>query len=269
MVLKTFRHDRFLTVAALKKTVAHLKKSPRSALSYGRASLTAVGILLSCVAGLRAQALIFRHVTVIDATGAAPQKEVDVAIDGPRIVTIAKKIRLSRADAARVRIVEAKGKFLIPGLWDMHIHLGPPEIYFPLLVANGITGVREMFSGIPIQQSVNGERCLTCLASWRPDFWMARRCFRAALRRRARSRSAHPDQARFAVRALAQSGVDFIKVYNSIPREAYFALAAEARAIGIPFAGHVPEAVSPAEASGVGQHSQEHLINILLACSTE
>jgi hypothetical protein len=71
------------------------------------------------------------------------------------------------------------------------------------------------------------------------------------------------------VRALAQSGVDFVKVYNSIPRDAYFALSAEARAIGIPFAGHVPEAVSPLEASQAGQRSQEHLINILLACSTD
>jgi hypothetical protein len=57
-------------------------------------------------------------------------------------------------------------------------------------------------------------------------------------------------------------------VYNSLPRDAYFAIAQESKRLGIPFAGHVPEAVSPAEASEAGQHSQEHLINILLACST-
>jgi hypothetical protein len=57
-------------------------------------------------------------------------------------------------------------------------------------------------------------------------------------------------------------------VYNSLPREAYFAIAQESKRLGIPFAGHVPEAVSPAEASEAGQHSQEHLINILLACSS-
>ena len=59
-----------------------------------------------------------------------------------------------------------------------------------------------------------------------------------------------------------------MKVYNDLPREAYFAIAEESRALGIPFAGHVPEAVSPAEASEAGQRSEEHLINILLACST-
>jgi Amidohydrolase family len=254
--------DRFLTVAAQ-------KKSPRSALFYARASLTAVGILLSCATGLHAQALIFRHVTVIDATGAAPQKDVDVAIDGPRIVTIAKKIRLPRAEAARVRIVEAKGKFLIPGLWDMHVHLSAPEIYFPLLVANGITGVREMFSGIPIQ-TIRQWRALPDVPRIvAPGFLDGPPMLSGGTPPPGAIAIGTPDQARFAVRALAQSGVDFIKVYNSIPRDAYFALAAEARAIGIPFAGHVPEAVSPAEASGVGQHSQEHLINILLACSTK
>src|SRR5271166_4990667 len=76
------------------------------------------------------------------------------------------------------------------------------------------------------------------------------------------------DQARFAVRALAQTGVDFLKVYNSVPRDAYFAIADESRAIGIPFVGHVPEAVSTGEASDAGQRSEEHLINVMLDCST-
>ena len=76
------------------------------------------------------------------------------------------------------------------------------------------------------------------------------------------------DEARLAVELLAAGGADFLKVYNSLPREAYFAIAQESKRLGIPFAGHVPEAVSPAEASEAGQRSQEHLINILLACST-
>jgi len=76
------------------------------------------------------------------------------------------------------------------------------------------------------------------------------------------------EQGRYAVDALARSGFDFLKIYSSVPREAYFAIAAEARAIGIPFAGHVPEAVSPLEASEAGQRSEEHLMGILAACST-
>ena len=66
-----------------------------------------------------------------------------------------------------------------------------------------------------------------------------------------------------------KGGFDFFKVYNSLPREAYFAIADEATKFGIPFVGHVPEAVSPLEASEAGQRSEEHLMNILLACSTD
>jgi len=93
---------------------------------------------------LSAQSLIFKDATIIDATGAPPRKG-SVAITGGRISAIG-KIHARRTD----RVIDAKGKFLIPGLWDMHIHLGPPEIFFPLLIANGITGVREMFTGIPM-----------------------------------------------------------------------------------------------------------------------
>ncbi len=150
----------------------------------------------------------------------------------------------------------------------MHMHLGPPEIFFPLLVANGITGVREMFTGIP----------MPTIRAWRaqPDIpRIAASGFIDGPPMLSNGPSppgafavATPDQARFAVHALAESGVDFLKIYSSVPRDAYFALAQEARAVGIPFAGHVPEAVSPAEASDAGQRSQEHLNNILLACST-
>jgi imidazolonepropionase-like amidohydrolase len=79
---------------------------------------------------------------------------------------------------------------------------------------------------------------------------------------------ANAEQARSAVRSLAAQGADFLKVYNSVPRDAFFALAEEARAAGIPFAGHVPEEVSPREASNAGMLSEEHLNNILLSAST-
>jgi hypothetical protein len=233
-----------------------------------------LALLLISAAILPAQSLVFEHVTVIDATGAAPRKDWSVAIDNGLITTIAKTIYPPRSQQKRVRVIDAKGKFLIPGLWDMHIHLGPPDIFFPLLVANGITGVREMFTGIPI----------STIRQWRashdafgpdvprivaPGFVDGPPMLSTGPPPPGAIAVATPEQARYAVHALAATGVDFLKVYNSIPRDAYFALAEEARAIGIPFAGHVPEAVSPAEASDAGQRSQEHLINILLACSTD
>ncbi|MGH9875311.1 MAG: amidohydrolase family protein, partial [Pyrinomonadaceae bacterium] len=78
---------------------------------------------------------------------------------------------------------------------------------------------------------------------------------------------ANEAEARQAVIKSKQEGADFIKVYSLLPREAYFAIADEAKKQGIPFAGHVPEAVKAAEASDAGQKSIEHLTGVLLACS--
>jgi hypothetical protein len=75
-------------------------------------------------------------------------------------------------------------------------------------------------------------------------------------------------EGRRAVVQVKQDGADFVKVYSFLPREAYFAIADEAKKQGIPFAGHVPGAVSAEEASRAGQKTFEHLIGVLPACST-
>jgi hypothetical protein len=147
------------------------------------------------------------------------------------------------------------------------VHITAPEIAFPLLVANGITGVREMYSGI----------ALAAVRQWklRPD---APRLFAPGFVDGPLMGGggswpdavavANAEQARLAVRLLQADGADFLKVYSSVPREAFLALAEEARAVGIPIAGHVPEEVSPLEASEAGMRSEEHLNNILLTAST-
>jgi hypothetical protein len=189
---------------------------------------------------------------------------VSVAISDGRITSIAKNIQPARG----ARVIDATGKFLIPGLWDMHVHLDASGSALPALVANGITGIREMYSGIPI----------ATLASWRTRLDVPRIAIAGFLDGPLLLTGGplppdayavgNAEEARAATASLAAAGADFLKVYNSLPREAYFAIAQESKRRGIPFAGHVPEAVSPAEASDAGQRSQEHLINILLACST-
>src|SRR5260370_4841306 len=78
----------------------------------------------------------------------------------------------------------------------------------------------------------------------------------------------HELEGRRAVIKVKQDGADFVKVYNLLPRAAYFAIADEAKKQGIPFAGHVPDSVSVAEASDAGQKSIEHLTGVLAACSS-
>ncbi len=222
-----------------------------------------LALWLLAAAVLPGQSLIIKDAVVIDANGGRPHR-ASVEISRGRIAAIAKKIHARRGD----EVIQAKGKFLIPGLWDMHIHLGPPEIFFPLLLANGITGVREMFTGIPMPV-INGWRSRPDVPRiFAPGFLDGPPLAWSGPPPPGAIAVATAEQGRMAVRALASSRVDFLKVYTSLPREAYFAIAQEARAIGIPFAGHVPEEVSAAEASDAGQRSQEHLIGILEACST-
>ena len=211
-----------------------------------------------------AQALVIRNVTIIDATGADPRPGMSIEIDNGQISAIKKSIKAKKG----TEIVDGSGKFLIPGLWDMHVHLNEPEIFFPLLVANGITGVREMFTAIPMRTIREWRKRADLPRIYAPGFLDGPMMLNNGPPPPGTFAVANPAQAQFAVRALAESGVDFLKVYNSIPRDAYFAIADEARAVGIPFAGHVPEAVSTGEASDAGQLSEEHLINVLLDCST-
>jgi hypothetical protein len=187
-----------------------------------------------------------------------------VAVGGGRILSIG----LSVKPAPNTRVIDATGEFLIPGLWDMHVHLDPQGNELHALVANGITGIREMYSGIPI----------ATLSTWRmrpenpriaaPGFLDGPLLLTAGPAQPDAYAVGTAEEARLAVALLQAGGADFLKVYSGLPREAYFAIAQESKRLGIPFAGHVPETVSPAEASEAGQRSQEHLINILLACST-
>src|SRR6185369_11370041 len=94
------------------------------------------------------QPLAFTHVSVIDATGAPAKSDMTMILNGDRIVEIGKtrEARLPK-DA---QVVDATGKFLIPGLWDMHVHWYLKD-YLPLFIANGVTGARLMW-GMPMHQ---------------------------------------------------------------------------------------------------------------------
>ena len=170
--------------------------------------------------------------------------------------------------------MDGHGKFLIPGLADMHVHLtaaGEPDgsrrFMIPLLLANGITTVRDMGgyleSLVPLREEIKkGKRSGPQIfyagpyldgspPSFEPSFVVMNRT-----------------QARGDVDQLVQRGVDFIKVQSILSRDAYFAIAEAARRQHIPFAGHVPDHVRAAEAADAGQHSIEHLTNVLRGCSS-
>ncbi|MGH9914825.1 MAG: amidohydrolase family protein, partial [Pyrinomonadaceae bacterium] len=206
--------------------------------------------------------LVFTHVTVIDATGSPAKPDMTVMITSERITTIGKtgKIRIPQ-DA---QIVDGAGKFLIPGLWDMHTHLNLKE-YLPLYIANGVTSIRIMF-GFSMHHEwrnkiENGALLGPRMVIASPLVDGPHPIHRGSI---AVSNEA---EARQAVTKVKQDGADFIKVYSLLPRDSYFALADEARKQKIPFAGHVPRSVTAEEASDAGQKSIEHLSGVAFACS--
>lgn len=209
------------------------------------------------------QTLAFTHVTIIDATGAPPQADMTVVITGNRITALGKSGKVKIPNNAPV--IEATGKFLIPGLWDMHAHWNLQD-YLPLFIANGVTGARLMW-GRPAhhvwrQEIARGARLGPRLIIASPIIDGPNPVWPGSVS------VSNEAEGRQAVIAAKQNGADFIKVYSLLPREAYFAIVDEAKKQGLPIAGHVPETVSVFDAAESGQKSIEHLEGILLACST-
>jgi imidazolonepropionase-like amidohydrolase len=210
-------------------------------------------------------ALVLQHVTVIDGTGRAPQPDQTVIIAGGRISEIGPASRIKIGKAANV--IDARGKFLIPGLWDMHVHLAgvnadpvwSKDVLLPLLLANGITGVRDM--GGDLEALLSWKRDVEAGSLLGPHIF-ASGPWLGARRRKTPEQFpvANADEARAAVRDLKQRGADFIKIISLPSREAFFAVADEARKQNISFVGHLPFEIGAAEASNAGMRSIEHFL---------
>ncbi len=216
---------------------------------------------------------VFADVTVIDATGAGSKPNMSVVVVGDRIADIgpAGKIRTPRG----AKVVNGTGKFLIPGLWDMHTHvyeLG--ELGLALFVANGVTGIREMGGGDFKQ-----------LTSWRDKVeqgaltgprmelsgpilestrfvQLLERIDNASLvgKRIGVTTEAEADTAVDSLKAL---GVDFLKIRTSASPAAYRAIAAAAKRVGLTLVGHAPGGVSLVDVCDAGQRSIEHGLVLL------
>lgn len=232
-----------------------------------------------------AQSLAFTDVTVIEVAEGVAEPGKTVVVTGDRIAAVGDADEVQVPPGAAV--IEGTGKYLIPGLWDMHVHTGNDrnarEIVYPLLIAHGVTGVRDMDADCftcerkNIKQVRTRRRAVAAGELVGPRV-VASSAFAGSHEQAARRSSegsspqapATEADARAFVRLAKERGADFIKVYDMLPREAYFALADEAKRLGLPFAGHVPVEVRASEASDAGQRSIEHLGmgNILEECSS-
>src|SRR5215831_4800958 len=237
------------------------------------ALLFLVTLVFLCTPGLvhaqkpaTADLLILNNVTVVDVRTGRLQPDQTVVLERNHIYSIgpSKSAKYPRnADT-----VNCKGGYLIPGLWDMHVHLAfgdwfpeAKDISLPLFIAKGVTSVRDMGSDLEVVQNwrneieagrMIGPRILTSgpmLDGPKPRFPSS-----LAI--------ATPEDARRAVDRLKERGADFIKLQSLIPRDAVLAIADEAKKQEIAFEGHVPDAMRPGEMSQAGMKSFEHLIGI-------
>ena len=209
--------------------------------------------------------LVLTHVSVIDSTANAVRPDQSVVIVNGRIAAIGPSARIKLPKDAR--IVDGQGKFLIPGLWDMHVHIAglnadpawSKQVLLPLLLANGVTGVRDM----------GGD--LDTLLTWKREIEAGTlvgphivACGPFLVGSGAKTAEQYPianvEEARAAVRDLKRRGAEFIKVISVPSKEVFFAVADEAKKQNIPFAGHLPFQVSAQEASNAGMRSIEHLL---------
>lgn len=274
------RESRGRAASYLRHVVA---PSSASAAAMPRPSL----LLLACVAAAACAPsapatassdadLALRNVTVVDVVAGRTIGNRDVLVKGDRIVDVVPAGRTSLASTARV--LDGRGAFVIPGLWDMHAHLfmqlDPTRQQLPLFTAFGVTGIRVMntpmltgalaryreVEGRIARGELVGPRILS-IGSWvvngaagvtdaMPAYYKART----------------DEEGRELARHLKTLGFDFIKVYGGVSREGYLGLTDEARRLGIPFAGHEPAAMSAIEMSNAGQRSIEHSRIFLLNC---
>ncbi len=223
--------------------------------------LLAIAVLCSAIE-LHAQTKssptqVIDHVQVVDVA-------VGRIVPDQRVVIVGRQIRIV-GDVSEIeipadaRVIDGTNKFLIPGLFDSHVHLvSDVDTFAPLLVAHGITSVRDLGGPtdmiLALKRSAAERQVLTpditatgAIVDGKPPIWPFSEAVETA------------DEAIVAVRKLADAGVDQIKVYSLLKREVYLAAVAEAKRLGLPVTGHVPYSITLAEAAAAGQNAIEHL----------
>jgi imidazolonepropionase-like amidohydrolase len=198
-------------------------------------------------------ALAFKDVTVIDVTDGRLIPEQTVVIVGNRIQEVGPSNNVRPPQGALV--VDARQKYLLPGIWEMHGHIDDEaDAYYPLFIANGVTGVREM--------AQRGSFGSDSFLPWQREIAAGTR-----VGPRGVGPSADLSQIEIGTEnvghimdSLKAAGVAFAKYHtDGGDRELFFAIMREARRVGLPVVGHLPTAVTDVEASDSGLRSVEHV----------
>ena len=206
---------------------------------------------------------------------------------GPRDILVREGLIVRIAPAGQLDTagdtleIDGTGKYAIPGLWDMHTHSTKLSAQYlhPLFLANGVTGVREMWGCMSEPDSYIA--CQEERVGWNQDLdrggastprYVQHSSFQINGGNEVPEsypdffRVRNGDEAKALAGYYADAGTDFLKIYSELSPEAYRNLAGEARAHGLTMAGHRPLRVSLPELIAAGQRSVEHPRLFLLEC---
>ena len=232
----------------------------------------------------QAASLAITGVDIVDVESGALRENQTIIITGNRIVEIVPANEFMPTDARR--LIDGRGKYATPGLWDMHSHMvsaEPPlswdmydpeadedeqrKTYMPLQVAFGVTGVRELSGGawsLKLREKLNnGELLGPQLVVGSPLLDGPFPLFPGSNVRAI----ADPAQARSTVEEMHRLGYDFLKTYQFLSPKSYRAIHESAQRLGIEVAGELPISISLWEAAELGHRSVEHLTGVEIACS--
>ena len=234
--------------------------------------------------------LAFVGVTVVDGTTPEPRRDWTVVVRDGRIVEAGPSARVKAPPAAT--LVDATGRYLVPGLWDMHVHLdGKDAEWLPLLVAHGVTAVRDLgtlrraeadsmrhamrLRGLPSPRVLTAGFMIETPGSLA---FMGRLAQLASETRHPTPRWARghlaltrPSDATLAADSVAAAGGSMLKFIDPGSPEVFAALATSAAMHGLTLVGHAPQTlrtVGPWRALDAGLRSFEHLWGFARALDT-
>lgn len=197
-----------------------------------------------------------KDVTVIAADGSAPLQGATVVIADGLISSVGVGVPIP----AGATVIDGRGKYVIPGLWDMHVHLSKMRpSAMKLLVVNGVTSVRDMGGDIDEllrwrEEVASGSRVGPTIFTAGPFLESPENIERMLAKpvsenvepvERTRIAVANPEDARRIVKILAERGVDLIKVREAVNGETYVAIGKAARENGISLMAHTMEVPIP------------------------
>jgi imidazolonepropionase-like amidohydrolase len=197
-------------------------------------------------------ATVIEHVAVVDPARGEVRADQSVVILNGRIrqVAPASEVRALTGE----RVVDGRGKFLMPGLWDMHAHVADDESAMTRLLAQGVVGIRDMGGDFAVLAESRRRVADGRLPG--PLLVLAGPSMRGAPHDASSTNDSWivqtAEDARREVERLSSLGVDFVGTDASLSRAAYLAVAAEARRRTMRVGGHVPEEVSLVEAANAG-----------------